>query len=259
MTTIRVFKIAPLLFFLCFITAAAQTMAIGYYPDETFSKSLEFPKSGKIKFREDWVYKLYNGKIASTGVKIGYERYDMQGQKLEEANYTREGLPLLEITYTYDEYGREAQCLGLKQNRSFFNKWEYSFDDRNKTLEKHIFKGTSNKEKTIYRFNDLGNVVEEINYDASGDINYHYIISYTSFNKPAELIELDGNGEAYEKWLYIYNSEKQNIEVQQFDASMQLYKKYLNVFDKSGFQKEVLTFDKDGNELEKTISVYQYY
>ncbi len=233
--------------------------AIGYFPDESFSKSIETPVSGKVKFREDWVYKLYNGKVASAGVKIGYESYDKQGQKIEEANFTKDGMPLLEVTYTYDDWGREAQCLGSKLATNFFTKWEYSFDEKSRTLVKKIYKSTSDKERTIYIFNEKGNISEEINFDKEGGINYHYKITYTSFNKPLELVEMDGNGDTYQKWVYEYNENRQNVEVKQFDATLDLYKKYKNIFDANGTQKEVHTFDKEGNEVEKTISVYQYY
>ncbi len=253
------FKRTNVMLFGMLLSFTFEAKSIGCIPDESFSKSMKLPTAGKIKFREDYAYKINHGKIDPSGVKIGYERYDKLGQKLEEASYSSEGKSLLEITYTYDEWGREAQCLGLKENINFFNKWVYHFNEDTKTLEKAIYNRGASLEKTIYRFDSVGNIVDEISYSKTGELNYHYQISYTPFNKPAILIELAGNGEVYEKWTYTYNAQHQNIEVLQFNAASELYRKYINSFDTNGIQKEVLTTDKDGNALEKIVSIYQFY
>lgn len=247
-----------LMFAFCFLFATAKTFAIGCIPDETFSKSVTIPKAGKIKFREDWVYKYENGNFSPAGVKKGYERFNQFGLKIEEANYDLSGNPMAEISYTYDEFGREAQCIGARGTTTFFSKWCYDFNDSAHVLIKTAFNASS-KEKYIFHFNESGNIDEEINYDKNGELNYHYKIRYTSFNKPAVLIEYGASGELYEKWEYLYNAENQNIEVREFNSTAELYKKYLNTFDKDGIQKEIITLDKDGNRLEKLVSVYQFY
>ena len=234
-------------------------LAQGYFPDATLSKPISPSKSGKVKFREDWLYKFSNGKMTPLGIKVGYDRFDSTGLKVEEANYDMKGNPLLEVTYSYDEWGREAQCLGYKESKNFYRKWSYNFIDSSRTLEKTVYNNPANHEKWIYRFDASGNIVEEVNYNTAGELSYRYKIKYTSFNKPAELVEYSGNGAMYEKWIYLYNKKYQNIEVMQFNASEELYKKYINQFDDNGNQKEVMSVDKNGTELERTISVYQFY
>ncbi len=248
----------PLLLMVLLFQAISTGQAQGFFPDATFSKPLLPTPSGKIKFREDWLYKFTNGKMTPLGIKIGYDRYDSLGMKVEEANYDLKGNPLLEVTYTYDEWGREAQCLGYRESKIFYRKWAYDFIDSSKCLEKRVFNNAS-KEKWIYRFDAAGNIVEEINYNANGELNYRYVIKYTTFNKPAEIVELSGNGTLYEKWIYLYNKRNQNIEVMQFDAGEELFKKYLNTFDEFGNQKEIMTVDKNGIELERTVSLYQFF
>jgi uncharacterized protein YkuJ len=258
MKTIKNYKKTTLTFLLAFLSSISG-FAFGCFPDETFSKSAKIAQSGKIKFREDYVYPLNQGNVVSSGIKIGYERFDKLGQKLEEVSFSRDGKALLEVTYTYDEWGREAQCLGLKGNKSFFSKWEYQFNDSNKTLEKAVYNSSTNQEKTIYYFDSVGNIVEEINYSKEGDLIYHYLIVYTEFNKPLEITELSGNGVVYEKWKYFYDKNNQNIEIHQYNGSDELFKKYLNTYDVNGLQKEALSLDRNGNPIEKIVSVYQYF
>ena len=233
--------------------------AQGYFPESSLVKPIAVSKSGRIKFREDWVYKSEHGTLSPLGIKIGYDRFDSIGQKVEEANYDLNGNALLEVTYSYDEWGREIQCLGLKDRNSFYRKWEYSFVDSIKCLEKRVYRNKSNKQRWLYRFDNFGNIVEETNYTPEGDFNYKYIIKYTKFNKPAELTEYSGSGTMYEKWIYLYNKQNQNIEVMQFDASGNLFRKYINKFDEYGNQKEVITLDSEEKELERTVSIYQYF
>lgn len=252
------------LLLLClFITFLLKPFTIGfaqgYFPEPSLSKPIAISKSGRIKFREDWVYKSEHGRWSPLGKKIGYDRFDSIGQKIEEANYDLSGNALLEVTYSYDEWGREIQCLGLKDRNSFYRKWEYSFIDSTKCLEKRVYRNQSNKQRWLYRFDDLGNIIEETNYSPEGDFNYKYAIKYTKLGKPAELTEYSGNGAMYEKWIYLYNKQNQNIEVMQFDASGTLFRKYLNKFDEYGNQKEVITLDSDEKELERTVSIYQYF
>ncbi len=234
-------------------------IAQGFFPDATFSKPLPASSSGKIKFRQDWMYKFSEGKMSPLGIKTGFDRYDSTGLKIEEANYDLRGNPLLELTYSYDEWGRETQCIGIKENKNFYRKWSYDFIDSSKTLIKKVYNNSSNYEKWIYSFDLAGNIVEEINYNSAGELVYQYKIIYTKFNKPAELIELNGNGTMYEKWIYLYDKKLQNIEVMQFNASEEVYKKYFNKFDDFGNQIEILTVDKDEKKLEKTIFVYQFF
>ena len=234
-------------------------IAQGYFPDATLTKPVPPSRSGKIKFREDWVYRFGDGKLSPLGVKIGYDRFDTLGLKIEEANYDAKGNPTLEVTYSYDEWGREAQCLGLRNQKNFYRKWAYEFIDSSKSLIKSVYNNTISKEKSIYRFDAKGNIIEEVSYDQNGDLLYRYVILYTNFNKPAELIEYSGNGTVYERWVYKYNSSNQNSEVLQFNSSNELFRKYKNLYDEFGNQKEVLTEDTSGNLIERTISVYQFF
>jgi hypothetical protein len=233
--------------------------AQGYFPDATLSKPLELSKFGKIRVREDWVYIIENGKMSPKGFKVGYDKFDSLGRKIEEANYDFKGAATLEVTYSYDEWGREIQCLGLKERSNYYRKWEYEFIDSSKCLEKRIYNNPRSKERWLYKFDSKGNIIEETNYTASGDFNYKYAIKYTASNKPAQLIEYSGNGAVYEKWVYFYNKQNQNIEVMQFNSNGELYKKYLNKFDERGNMKEVYTLDKDEKELQRTVCIYHYF
>ncbi len=244
----------PLLFLTCPISNGFPQ---GYFPDATLAKPIELSQSGKVKFREDWLYSYENGKMSPKGFKIAYDRFDSLGQKIEEANYDLNGKTLLEATYSYDEWGREIQCVGIRNQRNFYHRWHYSFNDSSKTLEK--FLTNNNKQRWIYRFDSFGNIREEINFDEDGSVNYTYKINYTKFGKPAELTEYSGTGTMYEKWIYLYNDKFQNIEVMQFDSEGELIKKYLNKYDSMGNRKEVITLDNLDKELERTVSVYQFY
>jgi hypothetical protein len=238
---------------------ASISNAQGYFPDVTLAKPIQVPKSARIKFREDWLYRFENGKMSPQGLLIGYDRFDSLGRKIEEANYDLSGKALLEVTYTYDEWGREIQCLGLKEKENFYRKWEYSFNDSLKCLIKTVYNNPFNKQRWVYHFDSVGNIFEEESFNANGEFNYRYKITYTKFGKPAELIEYSGNGTMYEKWIYLYNQRNQNIEVMQFDANGELFKKFQNKFDNLGNMKEVYTLDKYDKELERTISVYQFF
>ena len=248
-----------ILFLIHVIEPVSVSLAQGYFPDATLSKPIEISKSGRIKFQEIWLYRFVNGKISPLGLKIGYDRYDSLGQKVEEANYDLKGNPLLEVTYSYDEWGREIQCLGLKEKENFYRKWEYEFNDSTKNLEKRVYNNPFNKLKWVYHFDSAGNIVEETNYNSNGEFNYRYVIKYTEFGKIAELTEYSGSGAMYEKWIYLYNLKHQNIEVMQFDAAGELYLKFLNKYDEMGNRKEVYTLDKNDKELERTVSIYQFF
>lgn len=255
----RLSPIFALSFFILLLLRQIPAFAVGYFPETSLAQALEFPQNGKIKFREDWIYKIENNKVVSVGIQSGYEKYNSAGYKLEEAAYDHDGKVLLEATYTYDEWGREAQCLGFKDNKSFFNKWEYSFNEYDKVLEKKLYNCTNNNKKSIYHLDASGNVIKEINFDEEGTLNYRYEIKYTNFNRIAELIEYGANGELFEKWEFTYNAKHQNTEVIQYDSNQMLYKKYVIRFDEDGNLKEIMIYDKEGNAIEKRVSIYQYF
>ena len=256
MINLRKIKVLVLL---TMVLCSLKTQAFGYFPDESLSKTAELNASGKIKFREDWTYQLIDGKIISVGTKVGYERYDRLGQKLEEANYDRNGKPLIEVTYTYDDYGREEHCLGWKENKSFFNKWNYAFNEKSKTLTKTNASAGCANEKLIYQFDDNGNVVDEIHYDLNGKLSYHYQMCYTKFKELMELKDLGANGEIFERWVYKYNQQNINTEVMVYNGSEELSRKYINIYNADGIRLEVITVDNEGNAYEKTVSKYQFY
>ncbi len=247
------------LVFLCLQRPASISLAQGYFPDVTLAKPTQVQKAARIKFREDWLYRIENGRMSPQGLKIGYDRFDSLGRKVEEANYDLTGKPLLEVTYSYDEWGREIQCLGLKEKQNFYRKWEYTFNDSTKCLVKKVYNNPTNKQKWVYQFDSMGNIIEEKSYNADGEFNYRFAISYTNFGKPAELTEFSGNGTMYEKWIYLYNKQFQNTEVMQFDAGGELFKKFVNKFDGFGNMIEVYTLDKYNKEIERTVSVYQFF
>lgn len=232
--------------------------AIGVFPDETLFKSSEPFPTGKIKFREDWVYHYTNGK-AGIRQKSGYERYDDFGLKVEEAKFNSDGKVVLEATYTYDEYAREIQAIGTENNVSFFKKWTYNFDDNKKILTKTLFNNSVNHEMWIYKFDSAGNICEKVNFNKDGELNFKYAISYTDFNKTKELIEYDTNGKPYEKWLYIYSDKKLNTEVIHYNSSNEVLHRYINKYDENGLLQEVQTYDGENKLIEKTLSIYQYY
>ena len=127
---------SSLLFLLIIFIPLTAGMAQGYFPDATLQKPMPSNQVGRVKFREDWVYKYGEGKMSPIATKIGYERFDTLGLKIEEAKYDMLGKALLEVTYSYDEWGRESQCLGLRASKSFYRKWAYEYIDTSKCLVK---------------------------------------------------------------------------------------------------------------------------
>ena len=90
---------------LSILNPISSGLAQGYIPDVTLTKPAEISKSGKIKFREDWVYKYDQGNMTPLGVKIAYDRFDSLGLKIEEANYDMMGNSLLQQCYQRNRSG----------------------------------------------------------------------------------------------------------------------------------------------------------
>ena len=155
---------------------AQHCFAQSYYPIVGLSLSAQVIKASKIKFREDYVYNYTDGKLSVLGNKIKFERFDTLGQKVEEVKFDEKGNSIFEVTYTYDNYGRELQCIGHKNKDMFYRRWDYSFNEATKSLEKTVYNNVFNLEKWIYRFDSLGNIVEETSYNADGEFNYRYLM-----------------------------------------------------------------------------------
>ena len=228
-------------------------------PECTLTKPLDIEQSGKIKFREAWLYKVKDGMMSPQGIKIGYERFDLMGRKVEQAKYDESGKTLFEVTYTFDNWGRELQCVGLMNEENFFRKWQYISLDSLNLLEKHVYHISTNKQKWLYYFDDKGNVKEEVNYNADGEFNYRYRIIYNNFGKISELSEYNGDSSLYEKWVYVYNNKNQNIGIMQFESNGEMFRKYIKKYNENGVISEVYALDPEDHELQRVVYLYQYF
>ena len=106
--------------------------------------------------------------------------------------------------------------------------------------------------KNVYKFNLRGDVVERVDYNRDGSLNWKELIKYDSQGNKIEWISYKDDGSLNYKYLYKYDSQGNKIEEASYNDDGSLSSKYLiNKYDSQGNMIEKIRYE---GEIMKPVS-----
>lgn len=186
--------------------------------------------------------------------------YDKKGLNLAEKEYNPSGGLKTHLKNIYDSNGNLIETFSTLDHY-LYPTIKYDYDEDNRLVEIRNCFAFNKCYKSIYKYDDVGNVIKALEYDTDGTIDTGYIATY--FKKG--LIEMKvqfENDSIFDKIYYEYDS-KDRILVETYfnpDGSYdyELYVNYDNynnrVMEKyygryNGSMEYIKTFDEKGNVI----------
>src|ERR1035437_7818080 len=129
-----VFMIMKKLFrdtFLVFSLLIPLSSAKIYNEDYSKSKKLNLFKENKVWMVYGWTFPNENGLKVKKGKKVSFERFDRNGNRIEEVNYDMQGNTIYSCKYFFDKNGNEIQRIGIADGEEIDEKSEYVTVDEN--------------------------------------------------------------------------------------------------------------------------------
>lgn len=213
-------------------------------------------KKNNIRFIIGWSYQYKNGVQAQYGSKSSFQKFDKEGNVVEEVAYKQSGETQFECTRAYDDASNETSTIGLEHQRFFSKKWIYKKITEHET-EKLPYKVYNSKERYVMTFDKLGNKIQEQKYDEDGTFMYNRFFKYDSRNNLVERLELDGSGNLFEKWEYNYDDKQNNVQTLRYDNEGKVFLKYIFVHDDKGNPLEEIIYNAAEQPVQKTKYLYQ--
>ncbi|MFH1004653.1 MAG: hypothetical protein V1781_04035 [Bacteroidota bacterium] len=214
-------------------------------------------KKNKVWMMYGWTFQYKNGIQEEKGKKTSFERFDHFGNRTEEIYYDTKGNSSYECSFTYDVNGNELKRMGEQGDEIIYDKWIYAFSDNGKKIEKRSEFKKAREEKWIFVYNENKNKVKETYYDVSGNISYNIELVYDHSNNLVEKKQTDAYGNIFKKWIYKYDAKGYNTE--HLYCNNQLFRIYQLRYDKKGNLKSRFTLDANGEVIELTVYIYQFY
>jgi len=222
-------------------------------------KHKELIKKNNVRFVLGWTYEYNNGKQERIGKKSSFEKFDKEGNLIEEVYYKQNGESNFECTHLYNVTGWEISTVEFKSGAYSNKRWLNGWEEKERLLTKIPFKALDSKEKWSFRYDSKGNRVEEIKYDEDGGIAYSIYLKYDNNDNVIEKLELDGNNNLFEKWIYVNDEKGNNIEATQYDSDNKLFYKYTFSYDYKGNKTDEIIYDSAGEPKQRTKFVYQQF
>jgi hypothetical protein len=230
-----------------------------YNGDYPYSQRIGLYKDNKVWMVYGWTFTYENGMQAMKGKKTSYERFDREGNRIEEVNYDLKGHVVSACEYLFDEQGREVKKVGAQGEEDIHEKSNYLFLDSLNQVQRRSEYKKGKEYKWLYIYDRNHNVSEESCYDLNGDLSRKTRYTYNQSQKLSEKIELDSYGNVFQKWLYEYDDKGNNVEAKHYYSNEQLHRSYQMRYDKKGNMKSMFEFDKDENIVQLTVFIYQFY
>src|SRR6185436_9701329 len=115
----------------------------------------------------------------------------------------------------------------------------------------------NNKETTVdalvQKFDNDGNVTEEINYDKEGKVKSHFTAVYDKNGDKTEEQVFEEDGKLKKKKTYKYNAKGDRTEEYHNDPSGKLIEKIIFSYNANGDKVAEVTMDPSNNPTEKTF------
>lgn len=106
-----------------------------------------------------------------------------------------------------------------------------------------------------FKFNEKGNLIEEITFDHDNTLLYKKVQSYDEQSNLLETTFYDFDNKLDRKYTYEYDSEESRI-VYSYNAENKLTKKEITKWNKKDNTKETTWYDTDGNLTGKVVYTY---
>lgn len=212
-----------------------------------FLQELVFSKKGYIEYayfpKEEKQYKYQEGnKLEEIRVydtdEVLQERtiykYDAQGNRVDEIDYTPKGEVNKRVTYLYDEQGKEIEKAFYNQDNELTGKQIYLYDKNDNLTETELYnaKGTSVERKTIYQD---GNPIKEIYY-LNLFVSQALRTTYYKYNDRGDLIkksvELTNNDPVAPQSSYEYKYDKHGNWINKIEHT----KIFMSGYDLGGYE-----------------------
>jgi YD repeat-containing protein len=135
------------------------------------------------------------------------------------------GKPLTykESTETFDKYGKTTSLVEYARDGSVTHKETAVYDNNQNLIEETYFTAKSSKNyKKTYRYSvikDKMPLVEEVEYNAAGNIVKKTAYTYNASGKKASETVTDANGNLVSKSLFLYNAKNQKTHKQTFNRA----------------------------------------
>jgi YD repeat-containing protein len=259
--------------FLLFITSCDLDLFSSYEDSPLTTESLrtnrvELDLKGNVKSYSIIVYKAIesSGNVIE-GEVVGSIKsvFNTDGNKIEFNKYESFGRLIYNTSYNYNSEGRiiesnESDTLGLRKkniysynlygsitqilssdvhgNQSF--KRDYIYDDMQNNIEENKYSSDGSWWKTKYKFDGIGNKIEETSSDSWTSKNGKTTFKYDNKRNNIERSLFNFEGELTFKNSFIYNSR--NFIIEDFD----LFSRYGN----SARSKHIYKYDNKDNLLE---------
>lgn len=254
---------------------------IGILGDKISSPFLTKATSKETKTKIEYVY-CFTEKLGGE-----YEpelkcknTYDNQGNKIEEIFYHEDdsGQKGTSIgTYTYDKRGNiiveEYRGDGFLISK---NTYTHKYDARGNKVERIGYDKEGNKDSiTHYKYDENGNVIEEICNYIRGDIvgelfDNKWTYRYDENRNKIEVIYYKPVGELESKWTYEYDERGRKIRENRYGSSNKVKTSVISTYENGNKIRETnydqegkkiavthYKYDKEGNEIEKILYAHK--
>ena len=224
-----------------------------------------------IKFSHFKLTEKFGEPVRDGGV-LTVSRYDKMRNKVEEVTYDDNGqiTNKVVITNKYDENGNRSgsEIILLDSAEEFRGVRRYG--QQGNLLEELNYSGEYLLEKNIYKYDDKGNRVEWVGYDADGKAEFKATDKYDEKGNRTEEAGYDADGKVTYKHTYKYDGKRNDrpvrsnsddrgqVGVVHYDAGGQITFEALfkHVYDKYGNILETMSYDTNGEIVVKSISKY---
>jgi len=115
-----------------------------------------------------------------------------------------------EKQYIYDELGNDIEEFLLEYGIEI-EKWIHIYNDKSQRIESRFYENRELDEYYCYRFNEKGQGVEDLQYNAEGELIAKTLYQFDNNGNAIEETNYDENGELSEKKINTYN--EQNVLV----------------------------------------------
>ncbi len=217
---------------------------------------------GKNVEKNNWKYDLFGNILEysefenDTLMQKEIATYDIKKKLLEHKEYNRNGKLSSSLTFKYDIKGNKIEELHFTAN-DYYNHEKFNYNPANQLIESFsLDKNDNTKSKTIYKYDKMGNVSEEIvNYITLEDskFNSKKVYQYNNKNKIIAEIFFNSKGKEEKRNSFKYDLKGRLIEEKTWRTC------YYNYDSLGNLVEEVqIVFNKNQNIIYKYLTKYEF-
>jgi len=164
--------------------------------------------------------------------------------------------------FSYDRDKHLLKRIVYRDNK-LHSEWTFKYNSDGKRIADET--GVPLLSRTIYNYNEKGNMVGWNNYNNEGGLISSAILKYDDKNNLVEEFRQNASGKGREKYIYNYNSTGQKMSILGYLSTDYLYKTYAYIYNDQGKlmewlimyrngyvdEREVYSYDSNGNLNEK--------